>query len=226
MTWVEDEASQDANDPLPSDNLNPIAVIGNNATQAINNIVIRGNELANIVPGYSEGIKIVGNVSDFVVAKNYIHHITNIGIVAAGNYPWIEDSSGVGIPNEVNHARNGVIRNNIVHDAVSPVANSAGIYLDGALNVTVSGNTSYNNSVGFSVGSEQPGDATGNTLRRNVAYDNTDPGLVVGTIHEGAVVRDTTIASNEFRNNYSKGGYGGEMTIQAVDGLENVNLTV
>ena len=214
MTWVADEATQFAQSPGAGDNLNPIAVIGNNATQPIHNIVIRGNELTNIVPGYSEGIKIVGNVTDFVVAKNHVHHIANIGIVAAGNYAW------VGIPSEVNHARNGVIRDNLVHHADSPVANSAGIYLDGARNVTVWGNTSYNNSVGFSVGSEQPGDATGNTLRRNVAYDNTDAGLVVGTIHEGAVVRDTTIASNEFRNNYSKGGYGGEMTIQAVDGLK------
>ena len=217
MTWVADEATQFAQSPSAINNLNPIAVIGNNATQPIHNIVIRGNELKNIVPGYSEGIKIVGNVTDFVVAKNHVHHIANIGIVAAGNYAW------VGIPSEVNHARNGVIRDNLVHHAYSPVANSAGIYLDGARNVTVRGNTSHNNAVGFSVGSEQVGDATGNTLRKNIAYDNEDAGLVVGTITEGAFVKDTTVVNNEFRNNYTKGGYGGEITIQATDGLTVTN---
>ncbi|MGB1311547.1 MAG: right-handed parallel beta-helix repeat-containing protein, partial [Leucothrix sp.] len=219
MTWV-DEASEDENNPKPSDNLNPIAVIGNHPTQPVNNIFIRGNQLSEIVPGYSEGIKIVGNVTDFVVAKNHIHNIANIGIVAAGNYTWIKDSSGKPIPAEVNHARDGVIRNNVVHNAVSPIANSAGIYLDGARNVMVRGNTSYNNSVGFSVGSEQPGDASGNTLKRNIAYGNTDAGLVVGTVHADAVVNDTTIVNNEFRNNYTKGEYGGEMTIQSVNGLK------
>jgi hypothetical protein len=221
MTWVVDETSEDPQYPDAGNNLNPIAVIGNHPTQAIHNIVIRGNELSNIVPGWSEGIKIVGNVTDFVVAKNHIHHIANIGIVAAGNYPWVK------IPAEVNHARNGVIRDNIVHHAVSPVANSAGIYLDGARNVLVRGNTSYNNGVGFSVGSEQAGDATGNTLRRNIAYDNFDAGLVVGTADANvvAVVKDTTVVKNEFRNNYTRGGYGGEMTIQSVNGLKvNNNL--
>lgn len=219
MTWA-DDADEDEQAPEPSDNLNPIAVIGNHATQAMNNIIIRGNELSDIVPGYSEGIKIVGNVTDFVVSKNHIHNIANIGIVAAGNYDWVVDSDGETIPDEVNHARNGVIRNNIVHDAVSPIANSAGIYLDGARNVLVKGNTSYSNSVGFSVGSEQPGDATGNKLKNNIAYDNTDAGLVVGTIHADAFVNDTTIVNNEFRNNYTKGGYGGELTIQKADDLD------
>ena len=234
MTWA-DGPDEDEKYPKPSDNLNPIAVIGNHATQAINNIFIRGNQLANIVPGYSEGIKIVGNVTDFVVSRNHIHNIANIGIVAAGNYTWVKDSSDPSIPldlrptipAEVNHARNGIIRNNIVHNAISPVANSAGIYLDGARNVTVRGNTSYNNSVGFSVGSEQPGDATGNTLRRNIAYGNTDAGLVVGTTpdHPNSYVNDTTIINNEFRDNYTRGGYGGELTIQTVNGLEvNNNL--
>lgn len=219
MTWA-DDSSKDERKPKPSDNLNPIAVIGNHPTEAINNVFILGNQLSDIVPGYSEGIKIVGNVTDFEVSKNHIHNIANIGIVAAGNYPWVKDASGVKIPNKVNHARNGKIQNNIVHNAVSPVANSAGIYLDGARNVTVSDNVSYNNSVGFSVGSEQPGDATGNTLIGNIAYGNSDAGLVVGTIHKSAAVNNTTIVNNEFRNNYTKGGYGGEMTIQAVNGLE------
>jgi hypothetical protein len=225
MTWVVDDATEDSNKPSPSDNLNPIAVIGNHPTQPVHNIVIRGNELNNIVPGYSEGIKIVGNVTDFVVAKNHIHHIANIGIVAAGNYTWVKDSSNTTIPADVNHARNGVIRDNLVHHAVSPVANSAGIYLDGARNVLVRGNTSHNNGVGFSVGSEQAGDATGNTLRRNIAYDNYDAGLVVGTADANVVafVKNTTIVKNEFRNNYTRGGYGGEMTIQSVDGLKVIN---
>ena len=222
MTWA-DEDSEDPKAPSPSDNLNPIAIIGNNPTQPINSIVIRGNELFDIVPGYSEGIKIVGNVTQFLVEDNLIHDIANIGIVAAGNYAWVKDSAGVLLPADVNHARDGVIRNNTVSNAVSPIANSAGIYLDGAHNVLVEGNTSHNNSVGFSVGCEQPGTTTGNVLRSNIAYENTDAGLVIGTIHAGASVTDTTIEYNEFKYNYTKGGWGGELTIQKTDDLSVQN---
>ncbi|PWQ99494.1 right-handed parallel beta-helix repeat-containing protein [Leucothrix pacifica] len=218
MTWV-DEAGEDPLAPAPSDNLNPIAVIGNNPEEPIHSVVIRGNELFDIIPGYSEAIKIVGNVTDFLVEENHIHDVANIGIVAAGNYQWVKDSNGVLIPAEVNHARDGIIRNNTVSNAISPVANSAGIYLDGAHNVLVEGNISHHNSVGFSVGCEQPGTTDGNILRGNIAYENVDAGLVVGTIHAGATVTDTTVELNEFKYNYTKGGWGGELTIQQVDGL-------
>lgn len=222
MTWA-DDADEDPGSPKPSDNLNPIAVIGNNAASPMRSIVIRGNELYDIVPGYSEGIKIVGNVEGFLVEDNHIHDIANIGIVAAGNYAWVKDSEGVKIPADLNHARDGIIRNNTVNNAVSPVANSAGIYLDGAHRVRVEGNISHHNSVGFSVGCEQPGTADGNVLKNNIAYENSDAGLVVGTIHAGASVTDTSIEYNEFRHNYSKGGWGGELTIQQVDGLSIQN---
>lgn len=219
MTWVE-SSDQDKLNPSPVDNLNPIAVVGNHPTQAIKNINICANELYDIVPGYSEGIKIVGNVTNFVVADNRIHDIANIGIVAAGHYGWVTDASGTRIPDEVNQARNGVISNNTVKNAVSPIANSAGIYLDGARNVIVRENTSQNNSVGFSIGCEQPGSATGNILTKNIACDNRDAGLVVGAIHQAALVQDAEISHNKFRNNYRKGGYGGEMTIQKADALQ------
>ena len=218
MTWV-DETSEDPATPSPSDNLNPIAIIGNNPDSPIESIVIRGNELYNITPGYSEGIKIVGNVTNFLVEDNVIHNIANIGIVAAGNYAWVKDSTGRVIPADVNHARDGIIRNNKVSHAVSPIANAAGIYLDGAHNVLVEGNTSHNNSVGFSVGCEQPGTTDGNILRNNIAYENSDAGLVVGTVHANASVTNTTVEYNEFKQNYSKGGWGGELTIQQADGL-------
>ena len=218
MSWA-DDASEDESNPQPSDNLNPIAVIGNNAELAMHNIVIRGNELYDIVPGYSEGIKIVGNVTDFLVEQNTIHNIANIGIVAAGNYTWVVDAAGIRIPDEVNHARDGIIRKNTVSYAVSPVANSAGIYLDGAHNVLVEHNISHHNSVGFSVGCEQPGTSENNTVRYNVAYQNDDAGLVVGTIHASASVSNTTVEFNEFKQNYQNGEWGGELTIQQTDGL-------
>lgn len=222
MSWA-DEASEGETKPLPSDNLNPIAVIGNNPEQAMHNIVIRGNQLYDIVPGYSEGIKIVGNVTDFLVEQNTIREIANIGIVAAGNYTWVKDANGVQIPDAVNHARDGIIRKNTVSYAVSPVANSAGIYLDGAHNVLVEHNISHNNSVGFSVGCEQPGTTKNNTIRYNVAYENDDAGLVVGTIHAGAAVSNTTVEFNEFKQNYQNGEWGGELTIQQADGLSIQN---
>lgn len=219
MTWTEGAA--DKKILLPDDKLSPISVIGNHPIQAVTNIFVRGNALTNIAPGNSAGIEITGNVTNFLVSKNHISQIAGTGILASGNYPRIVDSSGIRIPSEVNHARNGVIRDNVIHNAVSPFANinSAGIALDGARYVVVKGNTSHNNDAGFSVGCKQPGDATGNIITRNIAYDNADAGLVVGTIYKDAIVNNTKVVNNEFRNNFVKGGHGGEMTIQSVNGL-------
>jgi len=84
MTWI-DSIDQDKYNPSPSNNLNPIAVVGNHPDQPIMNIEISGNELYDIVPGYSEGITIVGNVTDFVVANNHIRDIAMISQILASS---------------------------------------------------------------------------------------------------------------------------------------------
>jgi len=127
MHWTTDSAGSRV--PSPSDNINPLVILGNSETP-MTDISVSHNDIYDLTTGYSEAVKIVGNVDGFIVECNNVHDVTNIGIVAAGNYDWVglADAS-------LNHARNGVIRHNKTHKCVSPVADSAGIYVDGARDV-------------------------------------------------------------------------------------------
>ncbi len=201
MHWTTNAAAASA--PAPSDNLNPIVIVGN-STEPMTNISIEDNKVYNLTTGYSEAIKIAGNIDGFTVENNEVFDITNIGIVAAGNYAWV----GLADP-RLNQARNGIIRNNATYRCISPVAASAGIYIDGAKNITVSNNYSHHNTVGFSVGSEQTGQATGITLSGNVAADNIQAGVVIGTNTADAMVDGVLLDQNEFRGNYTTPVWGG-----------------
>lgn len=205
MHWTTDPVAAQA--PQPSDNLNPVVVLGN-SVEPMRAIAFTNNTLYELTTGYSEAVKIVGNVDGFLVENNTVRDVTNICIVAAGNYSW------VGLTNpELNHARNGIIRNNQTLRCISPIASSAGIYADGARNILIQGNHSKFNTVGFSVGCEQPGDASGITLIGNLAAKNTEAGLVIGTFSAGAIVKDVLVTGNKFRRNFTNPVWGGAPVI-------------
>ncbi len=215
MHWTTDAAAASA--PAPSDNLNPVVIVGD-APEPMTNITVTDNKLYNLTTGYSEAIKITGNVDGFNIENNEVYDIANIGIVAAGNYPWV----GLADP-ALNQARNGTIQNNLTYRCVSPVAASAGIYVDGGKNITVTNNYSHHNTVGFSVGSEQIGQASDITLSGNVAADNTQAGLVIGTNTEGAMVNNVEVTDNEFRGNYTTPVWGGAPLI--INKASDVTIT-
>jgi len=201
MHWTTDDTA--AASPSPSDNLSPMVILGNNENP-MTSVSILNNEIYDMTTGYSEAVKIVGNVDGFLVQGNEVHDISNICIVAAGNYAWVglDDAS-------INHARNGIISHNETYRCVSPIAASAGIYVDGGQDVFVSENYSHHNIVGFSVGSEQPGTAEQITLSHNQSTMNTQAGLVLGTQTEGADVSNIVVTDNSFENNYTDAVYGG-----------------
>ncbi len=214
MHWTTDTNA--ANTPQPTDNLNPVVIVGDSHSP-MRNVSVLNNKVYNLTTGYSEAIKITGNIDGFLVAGNEVYDISNIGIVAAGNYDW------VGLKDKhLNHARNGVIRNNEVYRCVSPVAASAGIYVDGAREVSVKNNFSHHNTVGFSVGAEQPGEASAIVLSGNVSADNTQAGLVVGTISPDSMVSDVTVNANELRGNYTNPVWGGGPII--INKSKNVSI--
>jgi len=188
MHWTTDAKAAKA--PSPSDNTNPLVIVGNSEVP-LKNISIMHNDIHNLTTGYSEAVKVVGNVDGFVVEGNNVHDVTNIGIVAAGNYDWVGLTDA-----RLNQARNGVIRCNRIHNCVSPVADSAGIYVDGARDVTIEDNYSYKNTIGFSVGAEQAGEAHGIVLARNIADKNIHAGIMIGTITPGARVTRVVVAEN------------------------------
>jgi len=205
MHWTTDSAGSGV--PSPSDNINPLVILGNSETP-MTDISVSHNDIYDLTTGYSEAVKIVGNVDGFIVECNNVHDVTNIGIVAAGNYDWVglADAS-------LNHARNGVIRHNKTHKCVSPVADSAGIYVDGARDVQITDNHSYENTIGFSVGAEQPGEANGILLSRNTADKNTHAGIVIGTNTTDARVYGVQVTENKFCCNYTDSVFGGGQVI-------------
>ncbi len=194
--------------PSSNDNANPLVVVGNQA-DSIQNLLISGNQIYNCITGYSEGMAVNGNVSNFEISGNTVHDITNIGIVCAGHYSW------TGAPAAVNQARNGLVKLNNVYKCVSPVAVSAGIYVDGGKNIVVERNRSYSNGTGFSVGCENDGHTASNIrVRNNWSYNNKEAGIYFGSNAPNSLVTGSSVTNNSFHKNYTVGGFGAEMVLQ------------
>jgi len=200
MKWTRDTTK--AKNPQPNDVLSAITVLGNTNT-AINNLLIDNNTVHDIVSGYAEGIAINGNVDTFTVSANEIYDVANIGLVAAGNYKWVLESYP-SLLKANNQSRNGLIKDNSVYRCISPVATSAGIYLDGSLNVTVQGNESYNNGTGISVGNEQDSSTSGGHLIiSNNVWANLGPGMYLGSNNPTSTCSNVTVKYNTDSNNFT-----------------------
>jgi hypothetical protein len=200
MKWTRDTTK--AKTPQPNDVLSAITVLGNTNTP-ITNLLIDNNTIHDIVSGYAEGLAINGNVDTFTVSNNEVYDIANIGIVAAGNYQWVLQSYP-SLLKANNQSRNGLIKNNSVYRCISPVATSAGIYLDGSLNVTVQGNESYNNGTGISVGNEQDSSTSGGHLIiSNNIWSNLGPGMYLGSNNATSTCSNVVVKYNTDSINYT-----------------------
>ena len=196
--------------PSGSNQANPLVVLGNSTT-ANKELLIRDNEILECATGNSEGLTITGNVDNFIVLRNKVHHITNIGIDIAGSYDWV--ISGTSVSNTQNRARNGRVEENEVYNCVHPNTSteSAGIYVDGGVYIKVGRNKSYNNGSGFSIGCEEcttgsNKESFGNILRNNWAYNNVGPAVVLGSHSGRDPINDIGVSNNTFYKNYKKGG--------------------
>lgn len=189
----------------PSDNCGPLSVLGSDK-DAMRDITIDGNEVHHNNPGWSESVTVNGYVDSFKVVNNLVHDNKNIGIVAAGNYPWVIDPfNGFTTPPAQNYARNGNISGNIVYNCLSPYAASAGIYLDGARSVLIERNQVYQNHVGISVGNETPNSHSGgHIIRNNILYDNVWTGMVLGSNGYNAWVENVKVLNNTFHRNNTR----------------------
>lgn len=200
MAWTRNLTKQKT--PAATDNLNPLIILGSTDT-AVRNVIIDSNQVYNNVPGYSEAVTVNGNVDSFAVTNNEVHDNANIGIVAAGHYQWIVDDPGFSVTAPNNYSRNGYIRGNTTYKNISPIAISAGIYLDGSSNVTVDDNESYKNGVGLSVGNEQSNSTSGGHLiQNNVFRDNLGAGMYYGSTNSTSMVQNCVAKWNTLQNNY------------------------
>jgi Secretion system C-terminal sorting domain/Right handed beta helix region len=188
-----------------STNAQGIIVYGTNSTTAISNLKITNNQVYDCRLGYSEGIAVNGNVDGFEITNNTVYNLTNIGIDVIGH----EASS----PNPANdQARNGLIKNNLVHDCLSLYATSGGIYVDGGKSIAIENNTSYHNGYGIEIGCENVGKTTDAIkVRNNIIYNNQIAGVSLGGFSyptSGKVVNSSFTNNTCYANGYSNAGYG------------------
>ncbi|MDB5255951.1 MAG: polysaccharide lyase [Chitinophagaceae bacterium] len=187
-------------------NAQGIIVYGSNATTAISNLKIINNELYNCRLGYSEGIAVNGNVDGFEVSGNNVHDLTNIGIDVIGHEGTSSNASN-------DQARNGVVKNNVVHHCLSAYATSGGLYVDGGKSIVIENNTSYHNGYGIEVGCENVGTTTDAiTIRNNVFYDNEVCAIALGGYNypggSGKVINAVVRNNTCYANDYSHSGNG------------------
>ncbi len=203
-----------------------LAVYGTGAPNSINNLMIDGNELYNLILGQSESMTINGNVQYWSVTNNIVHDNNNIGIDAIGFEQTSPDPA-------YDQARDGYISGNLVYNisdnnnpAYSPNDNSAnGIYVDGGTRITIERNIIHDCNIGLELASEHIGRTTSYvTARSNVIYFSTGPGISIGGFCDGSsscggvttgstdhctIVNNTLFENDSFRTDGS-----GELQIQ------------
>jgi Secretion system C-terminal sorting domain/Right handed beta helix region len=161
--------------PTTNNNAHPFLVYGSGTTQAsaISNVLVDGCTIYNNVTGFSENLTHSGNVDGFVVSNNVVRDNNNIGIECEGNY-------GASSTPSLDHARNGVVKNNKIYNTNCPYSSAAGIYVDGGWDITVENNESYANTYGVEIGCEQNGITKNITVKNNIFYNNKECGIYVG----------------------------------------------
>lgn len=188
-----------------------ITVYGTEPTRGISNLVIDGNEVFKIQPARSEAIVLNGNVHQFIVSNNYVHHVNNIGIDFIGGEGRSPDPA-------TDFARNGVVVGNRITQAVNKGGgrDSAGIYVDGAENITVERNHVWRNDVGIVVNALNASRvARGIVVRDNVVVNNNRAGISIGgsDLLTGQV-QDSRVTNNTLYRNDAKRTGSGEIRIQ------------
>jgi hypothetical protein len=196
-------------------NAHGICVRGTSGSDPAGDIIIDGNELDSLKLGSSESCVVTGNVHDFRISNNVIHHNNNIGIDAIGYW-------GVAPAND--RAIGGIICDNLVYniDSYGNVAYgntkaASGIYVDGGKNIVIERNITHHCNIGIQVASEVIGGSADSIIvRSNFMYSNEVTGLAMGGYdgNRGRTQNCLFINNTLFNNNtYSSAAYG-EMMIQ------------
>ncbi len=208
---------------------NAIAVIGNNTNTPLEKISIINNEVSYCITGWNEGVALKGNITDFNIEKNRVHHITNIGIDILGlsTYPNLTIN---------NQPNNGTIKENTVYNCVCNYTDNGAIYADGANNILISNNTVYNNKFGIAIGCENQinkanATVSGIHVRNNLIHNNALAGILIGSNGvnngsiEGKVIYSTVTGNTLIKNSFSS-QWGSEMVFQNANNINCYNNLV
>jgi len=193
-----------------------LKVDGTRAPESISEIVIADNEIDHLVLGCSESFSLDGNVEHWTIERNHVHDTNNIGIGAIG-------FEGVAPDPAFDQARDGVIRDNVVHDITS-FGNPAygneyaadGIYVDGGTRIAIERNRIYRVDLGIELASEHAGRVTSDVIaRNNLVYFGQSAGISIGgyAASVGGTANCTIVGNTLFRNDSAATG-SGELQIQ------------
>ena len=206
--------------PTTNDNAHPFLVYGSGNTQAsaITNVLVDGCNIYNNVTCFSENLTHSGNVDGFVVQNNLVHNNNNIGIECEGNY-------GASPTPSLDHARNGLIKNNKCYENNSPYSSSAGIYVDGGWDIIVEQNECYNNTYGVEIGCEENGTTKNIVVKNNILYNNRESGIYLGGYDPSTTgqVLNATIRNNTLFKNNTINSFSGEIEISKAYGCRIEN---
>ena len=198
-----------------------IAVYGTSATP-IDGLVLDGNEVFDLRTGQSESVVLNGNVINFIVSRNHVYDCNNIGIDFIG----YEGSA----PAAVDRARDGICRENHVHDIDTShnpgyggnftngggERSAAGIYIDGGINITVERNHVHDCDFGIELASEHASGFTEQIrLLDNLLHHNLGAGLIMGGYDSNrGKTRLCQIRNNTFFRNDTLQAGGGQIALQ------------
>ncbi|MBL9115410.1 MAG: right-handed parallel beta-helix repeat-containing protein [Verrucomicrobiaceae bacterium] len=203
-------------------NAHGIAVYGNSNT-AIEGIIICQNQLNDLRLGASEAIVVNGNVNNFQICNNVVHHVNNIAIDAIGYEGTCPTASK-------DRARNGLIAGNKVwatDSSTNPAYGgnftsgggaraAAGIYVDGGTKVVIERNEVWGSNFGVEVASEAEDGVTDYiTVRNNIIRHNDGAGIIMGGYDENrGSTENCTIANNTIYMNDVQNVWAGQIQFQ------------
>lgn len=210
------------NDPDNS-GANGILLFGE-TEEPISNVYIGDNYIYDLQTGWCEALSVTANCEYVNVINNKIDSSTNIGIDFYGN-----NTDGYCPVESLNQPRFCIAAGNEVSNCVCDYATCYGLYVDGARDIVLENNISYNNQGGIEIGSEERNEnypVKNITVRNNLIYNNSENGITVGGWNDGSsgsdplsgVVYDTTIYNNTVVNNASTGA--GQLHIAMVDNID------
>lgn len=186
-----------------TNNAHGIAVYGEGSVP-ISDVSILFNEVYNMSTGYSESIVVNGNVVRWLIGSNYIHDVNNIAIDAIGGEGTFPPSLSARLPRPRDAARKGFIEYNTV-ERVSTLTNpnygnrhtwAAGIYIDGAREVLVQGNTLIDTPWGIEVGAENCVTTRDIIVRYNTVSKSHYGDFLAGGYNPGGYLADSAIQCN------------------------------
>ncbi len=198
-----------------------IAVYGTQPNP-IDAFVIANCEIHDLRTGQSESVVLNGNVTNFLIQENHVHHGNNIGIDLIG----YEGTA----PVAVDRARQGIVTGNRVHDIDSSFnpgydgnfqngggdASAAGIYVDGGADIVIERNEVTRCNFGIELASEHAGYATERiVVRNNLLHRNQGAGLILGGYDaQRGMTRNCVIRHNTLVLNDTNETWGGQIALQ------------